>query len=100
MYLRVVCFKFQETTTEQDIQSHCQGLVAFKERVPQIVTYAGGRSIETVVDGKPQWGSLHYFTFSHMEDIETYVHHPAHLEFIERYKHLWKDVMVCNATID
>lgn len=100
MYQRIVCFTFQNTATEQDIQNHCQALARLKARIPQIVTYAGGRSIVTSVDGEPQWESVHYLTFAHIDDIETYFNHPAHLEFIEQYKHLWDDVLVCNATIE
>ncbi|WP_375577974.1 Dabb family protein [Marivirga tractuosa] len=34
-----------------------------------------------------------------MDDYEIYAEHPDHLKFIERYKHLWKDVKVYDSEI-
>ncbi|MGF1637318.1 MAG: Dabb family protein [Cyclobacteriaceae bacterium] len=37
--------------------------------------------------------------FETMEDHEVYQNHPDHLEFIEKYKHLWKQVKVYDSQL-
>lgn len=100
MYQRIVCFTFKAEVSEDQIQHHCRDLAQLKTHIPQIVTYAGGRSVVTSVDHEPQWEAVHYLTFATIADIEAYYHHPAHQSFIQHHKDLWDKVFVCNATIE
>jgi len=100
MYQRIVCFTFKENVSEHDIQEHCRDFAQLKDSIPQILSYAGGRSVVTSVDSEPQWEAVHCATFARIEDIEAYFHHPAHQEFIQKHKQIWETVFVCNATIE
>ncbi len=96
---RIVCFKFTETASEQERQSHMRALAALKDAIPQIASYSGGFSISGDFDSAPKYDTLHYLTFAAMEDVDVYFNHPVHQQFVADYRHLWADVLVLNADI-
>lgn len=99
MIQRIVCFKFAETATDSERQSHMQALAALKDAIPQIASYSGGFGISGDFDAAPKYDTLHYLTFASLEDVASYFDHPAHQQFVADYRHLWADVLVLNADI-
>ena len=98
MYQHFVCFKFKENTSSDVIQQHLDMFSALKDAIPQIVSYAGG---ETFIGGEgvEKFDTAHNVTFRTKDDIDIYIHHPAHQAFIEANKAHWEDVLVVDSKI-
>ena len=98
MYQHFVCFKFKEPLPSEAVQQHMELFAALKDAIPQIVSYAGGLTFLDG-DGADKYDSAHNVTFRTREDIDLYIHHAAHQEFIEANKAHWDDVLVVDSEI-
>lgn len=98
MYQRFVCFKFKPDTPPQAIQQHLDMFAALKDAIPQIVSYAGGRTFAGG-EGQEKFDTAHYLTYRTREDIDIYFQHLAHQEFIEANKAHWENVLVLDSKI-
>ena len=98
MYQRFVCFKFKDNTSDGIIQQHLDMFAALKASIPQIASYAGGGTF-TGGEGDRKFDTAHYVTYKTREDINIYVHHVAHQEFINANKNHWEDVLVVDSKI-
>jgi hypothetical protein len=99
MYQRFVCFKFVENTPSGAIQRHLGMFAALKDTIPQIVSYAGGKTF-TGGEGADRYDTAHYVTYKTEEDIDIYFHHPAHQEFMEANRVHWADVLVVDSEVN
>lgn len=99
MYQRFVCFKFKENTPPEAVQQHLDMFAALKDAIPQIMSYAGGKSFAGG-KGTTIFDSAHYLTYATKEDIDIYFHHEAHQEFIQANKAYWEDVLVLDSEIN
>jgi len=96
---RIVCLKFKDDTSTEEIDAHLAALAKLKTQIPQIQTYRAGRGLSGDFGSAPQYDTLHYLTFATLDDVDLYFHHEEHQRFIEQFKHLWEDVLVLNAEI-
>ena len=96
---RIVCFKFNESSTDADRQSHMTAFAKLKDDIPQIISYTGGFGLSGDFGSAPKYDTLHYMTFASMEDVNVYFEHEAHKQFVATYKKLWADVLVLNSDI-
>ncbi|NDJ77285.1 MAG: Dabb family protein [Chloroflexi bacterium] len=100
MYQRIVCFKFKAGTSPEVVQAHMADFRQLQDAMPYIVSYSGGLAISGDQGAPPGYDSLHYLTFSTLDDIDRYFAHDAHQRFITAHKDIWADVLVLNAEID
>lgn len=98
MYQHIVFFKFRENSPSDAIQHHMDMFAALKDAIPQIVSYAGGVTFPGG-EGQSKFDTAHYLTYQTKEDIDIYIDHAAHQEFVEANKAHWKDVLVIDAEI-
>jgi len=98
MYQHFVCFKFIENTPPEAVQQHMDMFAALKGAIPQIISYAGGLTF-LGGEGADKYDSAHNVIFQTKEDIDIYIHHPAHQAFIEANKDHWDDVLVVDSEI-
>ena len=99
MIQRVVCFRFKPDTPPDAIQRHMDALAGLRAEIPQIRSYAGGRSLPAEGDPTP-YDSVHYLSFDSLADVDAYFVHSAHQRFIEEHRAIWLDTLVLNAEID
>jgi hypothetical protein len=98
MYQRFVGFKFKESTPADAIQRHLAMFAVFKNAIPKIVSYAGGKTYAGS-EGADRYDSAHYVTYMTEEDIGLYFYHAASQKFIEANKAHWEDVLVVDSEI-
>lgn len=77
--VHVVCFKFKEGTTAEQIKKLETEFRALKDKIPQIVSYTGGAAIPT---GKDKgFNHCSVLTFKDKADLDLYVKHADHQAF-------------------
>jgi len=91
--VHVVCFKFKEEVTQEQIDKVCEDFAALRKKVPGIVRYQAG------VNNSPEGlnkGFTHCFivTFKNAKARDEYLPHPAHKEFVKTLDGLMADVFV------
>lgn len=95
----MICkFKFKENTPADAIQRHLAMFAVLKDAIPQIVSYAGGKTY-TGNEGADRYDTAHFVTYMTEEDIGIYFYHAAHQKFIEANKAHWEDVLVVDSEI-
>lgn len=91
--VHVVCFKFKEGVTQEQIDKVCKDFALLRKKAPGIVKYQAG------VNNSPEGlnkGFTHCFivTFQDAKARDEYIPHPAHQEFVATLKDLIADVFV------
>lgn len=99
VYRHFVMFKFQEQATEAQVQEIVEAFGALKNKVDSIVAYEHGTDVSPENLSK---GFTHCFlvTFASKKDLEAYLPHPAHQEFVSKLKPILDDVMVVDYWAD
>jgi hypothetical protein len=97
---RIVCFKFKEGTSEEAICRHMEDFAAMKGAISQIKEYRGGRTKPGDNNRVPDFDTMHYLVYDCMEDIDIYIPHEAHQNFIARNREIWENVLVLNSVIN
>ncbi len=89
----VVCFKFKDSASQEDIDKVVEEFVALEEKIPFIVDFEWGTNVSPENLNK---GFTHCFvgTFKTAEDRDKYLPHPAHKAFVEVLKPHLDDVFV------
>ena len=89
----VVCFKFKDTATPQDIQKVEKAFAALKGKIPQVAGLEWGTNVSKENKDK---GFTHCFivTFKSEADRDTYIEAPAHKEFVKLVGPAVADVFV------
>jgi hypothetical protein len=89
----VVCFKFKEGTTPEQIKQVEQDFAALKGKIPQIAAFEWGTNCSPEKHDK---GFTHCFllTFNSAADRDAYLPHPAHKAFAKSLGGLIADVFV------
>lgn len=100
MFQRIVCFKFKENATAEQIQKHMDELSGLQKKIPQIIHYSAGKTIPGDFGALPEYDVMHYLTFNTPNDIDDYFRHEQHNEFIQRNKEIWEKVLVINSECD
>ena len=96
MMQHFVCFKFKDGTSPEAVQQHLDMFTELKDKIPQIVDYAGG----PVVPGAAQkFDTAHNVVFASLDDLNIYLPHEAHQQFIEANKAIWDEVLVVDSEI-
>lgn len=91
--VHVVCFKFNEGVTQEQIDKVCKDFSVLRKKAPGIVKYQAG------VNNSPEGlnkGFTHCFivTFQDAKARDEYIPYPAHQEFVATLKDLIADVFV------
>jgi hypothetical protein len=89
----VVCFKFKNTATTQDIKQVEEAFAALKEKVPGIESFKWGTNVSKEQRNK---GFTHCFelTFKNEKDRDSYIEHPEHKAFAKLVGPVVDDVFV------
>jgi len=89
----VVCFKFKDSASQENIDQVVEEFVALEEKIPFIVDFEWGTNVSPENLNK---GFTHGFvaTFKTAEDRDKYLPHPAHKAFVEVLKPHLDDVFV------
>ena len=89
----VVCFKFKENASPQDIQKVEKAFAALKQKIPQIVALEWGTNVSKEKKDK---GFTHCFivTFKNEPDRDAYIEHPEHKAFVKVVGPVVDDVFV------
>lgn len=98
-FIHTVFFWMNDTVTDAERAEFEKGLKKLGT-VPEIRKYFYGRpagTVRDVVDNS--WDYSWIVHFSSAEDQNTYQTHPIHLEFVEKYQHLWKEVKVYDTSL-
>jgi hypothetical protein len=90
--VHVVCLKFADNVTPEQIKKIEADFRALKAKIPQIQEYAGGANISTERAKGFQHCSV--VAFKSKEDLETYIKHPDHAAFAASLKDVVADVFV------
>lgn len=96
----IVCFKFNDEASPEDIARHMEMFAALAGAVPGMLSYSAGKSFDVLYEATADYDSVHCLTCESEQALESYFHHEAHQEFMARNKHIWRDVFVINAQID
>ena len=89
MIVHLVWFKLREGWTPEDAAKLKEGLLALREQIEGIPYASAGLDIS----GRSRGFEFGYVArFATREAFEAYGPHPAHLQFVADYKHLWQDV--------
>ena len=91
----VVCFKFKNTASADEIKQVEQAFQALKQKIPQVVTLEWGTNVSKEQRDK---GFTHCFllSFKSEKDRDTYIEHPAHKAFGKLVGPVLDDVFVIN----
>ena len=90
MVEHMVLFKMKEGASDEDKQALMAGLRALPAQIPEIrdlccgIDFSGrskGHEVGLVV------------RFDDRAGLDVYQPHPAHLDFIDKHRHLWSEVM-------
>lgn len=81
-FRHIVLFKFKDTATEAQIEAVEKAFAQLPSKIDTIVDFEWGKSES--LEGKNE-GLTHCFfvTFKDKAGLETYIPHPAHVEFKE-----------------
>jgi hypothetical protein len=90
--VHVVCLKFADTVTPEQIKKIETDFRALKAKIPQIIEYAGGANFGT--ERAKGFAHCSVVAFKSKEDLDTYVKHPDHAAFAASLKDLVADVFV------
>jgi hypothetical protein len=99
-FVHTVFFWLNDTVTEEDRNAFEQGLLDLG-KVQSIGKYEYGTPAGTpreVVDNSYDFAWIVYFTDEAAHDL--YQEDPLHLEFIEKYRELWENVMVYDTVLE
>lgn len=97
---KVVCFKFKNGVTSEEIKRHMDDFCKLKDDIPQITSYYAGKTLTGDDGAMPEYDSMHYLIFRNHEDSEIYNHHEAHQNFVKRNNSLWDKVFVALSEIN
>jgi len=94
----VVCFKFKDGTTPEQIKKVEQDFAALKSKIPQIAAFEWGTNCSPEKHDK---GFTHCFflTFNSEKDRDAYLPHPAHKAFAGSLGSIIADVFVVDYVV-
>jgi hypothetical protein len=89
----VVCFKFKDTASPEEVQKVCDAFANLKNEIPFILSYEAGSNVSPENLSK---GFTHCYilTFKNQKDRDAYLPHPAHKAFGGNLRGLVDDVFV------
>ena len=90
MLQRIVCFKFKENSTEDQVTKHISQFGELKEKICQIKSYSAGKTVKGDFGAQPEYDIMHYLTFNSLKDIDDYFEHKEHQDFIAENKEIWE----------
>jgi hypothetical protein len=65
--------------------------------IPGVVEYYAGKRMETGRPGVDESFDVgFYLGFRTIEDYEAYLHHPAHVAAVEKWKPRWESIKICD----
>ncbi|WP_234572729.1 Dabb family protein [Rhodohalobacter sp. 614A] len=100
MLQHTVYFYLNEEVTDEEKQQFEEGLeelLSIEEIFKSDMGVPASTPERDVTDHS--FGYSIFVWFETMEDYSVYADHPIHLDFIEKYEHLWADVKVYDSEI-
>lgn len=95
-----VYFYLNEDVTEdekEEFEDGLEELLSIEEIFKSEIGIPGSTSERDVTDHS--FGYSIFTWFETIEDYDVYADHPVHLDFIDKYNHLWADVKVYDSEI-
>jgi hypothetical protein len=99
MIQHLVCFKFKEDASAEAVQQHLDMFADLKDKISQIVDYAGGPVIPGEAGEPRRFDTAHNVVFASLADLNIYLPHEAHQQFIAANKAIWEEVLVVDSEI-
>lgn len=92
-FRHVVCLKFKDTATKDDIKKVEDAFRALKTKIPEVTALEWGINNSTEKRNK-EFTHLFFLTFQSEKDLATYIAHPEHQAFVAILKPSLADVFV------
>lgn len=86
----VVIVKFKPQVTEEVKEQAIVDVLALKDKIPEIKVATGGKTFTDRSKGY-EWGWV--VELEKKEDLPIYSNHAAHVEFVQKYKPLFEDLI-------
>lgn len=100
MLQHTVYFYLNEDVTEEEKQQFEDGLeelLSIEEVFKSEIGVPGSTPERDVTDHS--FGYSIFTWFETMENYNVYAEHPVHMDFIDKYQHLWADVKVYDSEV-
>jgi hypothetical protein len=96
MYEHIVMFKFNENFTPEKEQDLLNQLNKFKGEIPGIVELTAGINVTEEVENKHGYTMGLRVTFKEKKDLDNYLPHPIHQEFVSSLNGVIDHVIVAD----
>ena len=89
----IVMFKFEDSASKEDVQKIVDAFVALEAKIDVIADFEWGTNVSKE---KLDKGLTHAFTLTYksQEDLDAYIVHPAHKDFVKLLPGTMADVCV------
>ena len=95
---KVVCIKFKEGVTSEDIEKHLRDFASMKSSVKDLVAYSAGR-VQKAEGSTNEFDVIHYLTFRTDESAQQYATNADRKAFIQTNQAHWDKVLEMNSDI-
>jgi hypothetical protein len=96
---RVVCVKFKQGTTAQDVEKHMRDFATMKNAVKDVVAYSAGH-VQDSEPGESEFDVIHYLTFRTKEAAQEYAINADRKAFVKTNEANWDKVLEMNSNIE
>jgi hypothetical protein len=96
MYEHIVMFKFNKNITPEKEQDLLRQLKGFKDNIPGIVELTAGFNVTEEVENKHGYTMGLRVTFKEKKDLDDYLPHPIHQEFVSSLNGVIDQVIVAD----
>jgi multidrug efflux pump subunit AcrB len=95
---RIVCFKFKQGTSQEEIKKHLTGFQDLKRELPEIASYSAGETFNES-NSKAEYDVMHYLTFRTDAEVEKFRTSPEYQAFQKANEANWEKTLVINSEI-
>jgi hypothetical protein len=96
---RVICIKFKEGTSNEEIEKHMRDFAVMKNNVKDVVAYSAGK-VQKADGNKSEYDVIHYLTFRTDEAAKQYTSNADRSEFVKENQSHWDKVLEMNSDIE
>ena len=96
---RVVCIKFKEGTSNEEVEKHFRDFAIMKNAVKDVVAYSAGQVQNAEETGK-EYDVIHYLTFRTKEGAAQYTANADRKAFVKANEGNWDNVLEMNSNIE
>jgi hypothetical protein len=99
MYEHIVMFKFNENFTPEKEQDLLSQLKEFKGKIPGIIELTAGINVTEEVENKHGYTMGLRVTFRAKQELDNYLPHPIHQEFVSSLDGVIDNIIVADYKI-